>query len=303
MKHPGYNALIGTEFKEDRSMKNRPTVQKPLMAVLVLVMMQFAVALEDQRVPYRFGVFPYLSPLTMDAIFAPLSQKLADLLDRRVRFRTASTMSTFVERLKTGHYDFAILQPVLYPLMTDKLDYVPIAKFEESLTAQILVLASSPLKSVGDLKGKVVATPPLFGPIYHLAEHELEKAGILPGRDIVFKKNKSIDACFQQMVIGRTDACLAPSFSVPQIQDTLGREFRVLLQSESVPNRLLVVRKQLPLHDQAKILKAFLDLRDVSGGRRLLDAMHTRGFVAFEHEDYEKVRTTLRHMQHDHHHR
>jgi phosphonate transport system substrate-binding protein len=238
----------------------------------------------------------------MEAIYAPVSQKLAELLDRGVRFRTASTMSTFVERLRTGHYDFAILQPVLYPLVADELDYLPIAKFEESLTAQIVVLASSPLMSLDDLKGKAVATPPLLGPIVHLAEHELEKAGIKPGRDLAFKKNKSIDACFQQMVIGRADACLAPSFSVPQVRKSLGLELRVLLQSESVPNRLLVVRKQLPLHDQARILKAFLDLRDVSGGLRLLDGMNTRGFVAFAHEDYARVRTTMQHMRTDHDH-
>jgi len=281
-------------------MKNRRVAQLTLVAVLTLIMMPAATATDDERAPYRFGVFPYLSPLKMDAIFAPVSHKLAELLGQRVRFRTASTMSTFVERLKTGHYDFAILQPVLYPLVRDELDYVPIARFEESLTAQILVLADSALMSIGDLKGKVVATPPLFGPIVHLAGHELEEAGLTLGRDVTLRKNKSIDACFQQMVIGRADACLAPSFSVPQIQASLGRELRVLLQSEGVPNRLLVVRRQLPPHDQARILNAFLDLRDVSGGEDLLDAMNTKGFVAFEPEDYETVRTVVRHMQHDH---
>ena len=281
-------------------MKTRTTVQKTLMTVVLLVMVQAAGADGDHRAYYRFGVFPYLSPLKMDAVFAPLSQKLADLLNHGVKFRTASTMPKFVERLKTGHYDFAILQPVLYPLVQDQLDYVPVARFEESLTAQILVLASSPLQSVDDLKGKIVATPPLFGPIVHLAQQEMEKAGISPGRDVTLRKSKSIDACFQQMVIGRADACLAPSFSVPQIQESLGLELRILLQSESVPNRLLVVRKQLSLNDQAKILGAFLALRNDSGGARLLGAMNTRGFVEFVPDDYEKVRTMLQHMQQDH---
>lgn len=295
-----YNAQVGTQREEFHSMKNRPTVQKALMAVFLLVMVLAAGAAEGERAHYRFGVFPYLSTLKMDAIFAPVSQKLAGILNHGVRFRTASTMPKFVERLKTGHYDFAILQPVLYPLMMDQLDYVPVARFEESLTAQILVLASSSMQSVDDLKGKVVATPPLFGPIVHLAEHELEKAGMTPGLDVTLRKSKSIDACFQQMVIGRADACLAPSFSVPQIQESLGLELRILLQSGSVPNRLVVVRKQLPLHDQAKILEAFLALRNVSGGHRLLDAMNTRGFVEFMPDDYKKVRTMLLHMQQDH---
>lgn len=270
------------------------------MAVLFVGMMQIADAAEEVATSYKFGVFPYLSPLKMDAIFAPVSKRLTDLLGRQVKFRTASTMSTFIERLKDGHYDFAIVQPVLYPLVRDELNYVPIAKFEEALTAQIVVLDSSPLRSAGDLKGKVVATPPMFGPIVHLAEHELEKAGLTLGQDVMLRKNKSIDACFQQMVIGRAAACLAPSFSVPQIQPSLGRQLRVLVQSESVPNRLLVVRKQLPAQVQARIREAFLGLRDVPGGRGLLDAMNTRGFVVFEAEDYEKVRTTMQHMQHAH---
>jgi phosphonate transport system substrate-binding protein len=281
-------------------MSDPQLLHKAFVAVILAVLMQAAGAAENAHPPYRFGVFPYLSPLKMDAIFAPVSHRLADMLDRRVRFRTASTMSTFVERLKTRYYDFAILQPVLYPLVTDRFDYVPIATFEERLSAQILVLSSSRLKSVDDLKGKVIATPPLFGPIVHLTEHELEKAGIVLGRDVILRKKKSIDACVQQMAIGRADACLAPSFSVPNVQKSLGLELRVLFQSGSVPNRLLVVRKQLPPQDQAKILKAFVDLRHVAGGHRLLDAMDTKGFVAFDREDYEEVRTTLRHMELDH---
>lgn len=281
-------------------MKNRRIAPLVLAAVLALMMVPAASAADDDPASYRFGVFPYLSPLKMDAIFAPVSHKLAEFLGQKVRFRTASTMSTFVERLKTGHYDFAVLQPVLYPLLTDELDYVPIARFEESLTAQILVLADSPLMSARDLNGKVVATPPLFGPIVHLAAHELEKAGLSFGSDVTLRKNKSIDACFQQMVIGRADACLAPSFSVPPIQASLGRELRTLLQSEGVPNRLLVVRRQLPSHDRVRILEAFLALREVSGGRELLDAMNTRGFVAFDPQEYETERTVERHVQQYH---
>ena len=173
-------------------MKNRRITQLALAAVLTVMTMAGATTPDDDRASYRFGVFPYLSALKMDAIFAPVSQKLAELLGQRVRFRTASTMSTFVERLKTGHYDFAILQPALYPLLRDELDYVPIARFEESLTAQVLVLADSPLMSPADLKGKVVATPPFFGPIVHLAGHELEQAGLTLGRDVSLRKNKSI---------------------------------------------------------------------------------------------------------------
>ena len=301
MKPRGQDTLVGTESRGTHTMGNRRSLQMTIMAALLVVSVQATGAGSGESRPYRFGVFPYLSPLKMDAVFAPVSQKLGELLGQKVRFRTTSTMSTFVERLRTGHYDFAILQPVLYPLLKEGMDYVPIAKFEESLTAQILVPASSSIQSIDDLRGKIVATPPLLGPIFHLADHELQKANIALGRDVTLRKNKSIDACFQQMVIGRADACLAPSFSVPQIQQTLGLDLRILLQSDSVPNRLLIAHKQLSADAQEKILKAFVDLRDVSGGGRLLAAMNTTGFVAFEYRDYEKVQTTLRHLQQEHH--
>jgi len=268
----------------------RSGAQKALIVFLIVFTMNAAGAQRDSRTPYSFGVFPYLSPIKMDAIFAPVSQQLAELLNRRVRFRTASTMPLFVERLRTGHYDFAILQPVLYPLVRSGLDYVPIAKFEETLTAQILVPANSPVRSVRDLQGKVMATPPLLGAIFHLAAREIEQAGLVLGQDIKLRKNNRIDACVQQIMIDQADACLAPSFSVPQIQQSLGRELRVLLQSGSVPNRLLIVRKDMPKHEQASVLQAFLGLGDVPEGPRLLQAMGTRGFAAFESEDYEKMR-------------
>lgn len=284
-------------------MGNIPRRQKLLLTLILVVLVQAIEAANPANAPYRFGVFPYLSPLKMDAVFSPVGQKLSVLLDRRVNFRTASTMDTFVNRLSKGHYDFAILQPVLYPLVTDNFGYVAIAMSEEPLSAQVMVLDSSPLKSVGDLKGKTIATPPLFGPIVHLTEHELERAGLAPGQDVFLHKKKSIEACFQQMVIGRVDACLAPSFSVPKIKRSLGRQLRTLLQSGNIPNRLLVVRKALPSADQTRILNAFLALGDSSSGDRLLEAMNTKGFVAFSQDDYKQVRTTLQHMNNAHHYR
>ena len=76
-------------------MKHRPMLRKALVAVVLLIMMQAAGAAEDERASFRFGVFPYLSPLKMDAVFAPVSQKLAELLNQ---LPFLSSVSDTVER-------------------------------------------------------------------------------------------------------------------------------------------------------------------------------------------------------------
>jgi len=54
----------------------------------------------------------------------------------------------------------------------------------------IVVLDSSPIKSIEDLRGKTIATPPAYVPVVHMARKALIKEGIIPGKDVTLKAFK-----------------------------------------------------------------------------------------------------------------
>ena len=267
--------------------------------LLLLFLLALSPALSAQSTiekPFVFGVFPYLSPIRLDEIFSPVSQELSLTLDHRVKFTTSSNLPKFKEKLKFGYYDMAIIQPILYPFAVDTVGYIPLVRMEEPILAVIMVLENSPLQSVIDLKGKKIATPPVFGPIVSLAKRSLIEHGISPDADISFVTNKTVGSCFQKVLVGQADACLAPDFAVKPFEKSMGIKLRTLLRSEGIPNQSLVVHPRVPEQVRKKILQTLLSWRYFEKGRNLLKPMNTKGFVELRDSEYDIVRKFVREL-------
>ena len=246
--------------------------------------------------PYLFGVFPYLTPLRMDDIYSPISVELSSRLDRKVRFRTSSSIPRFRARLRDKYYDFVIIQPVLYPLAVDQLGYIPLARIAEQVNAVIIVTEKSSIKSIADLKGKKIGIPPVQGPVYALAKRGLAEHGLSADSDFSFEKNRTMATCFQKLLVSHTDACVAPDFAVGPFERSMGVNFRTLFRSESVPNQALLVHPRVPQTERSRIMQAFLSLGDTTQGQTLLKSLNSKGFIAIDDSEYDSVRSFVREM-------
>jgi phosphonate transport system substrate-binding protein len=269
------------------------------LKLLLLSLMALNPVLSAQNSTERsliLGVFPYLSPIRMDDIYAPVSQELSSNLGLRIKFTTSSNLPKFREKLKSGYYDIAIVQPVLYPFAVDTIGYIPLVRMEEPIFSVIMVLESSPLRSIEDLKGKKIATPPVFGPIVGLAKRSLVKQGISPDTDIIFETNKTVGSCFQKVLVGQADACLAPDFAVKPFEKSMGVKLRTLLRSEGIPNQSLMVHPRVSEQDRSNIRQTLLSWRYSEKGRNLLNSMSTKGFVEFSDSEYDTVRNFVREL-------
>ncbi len=247
--------------------------------------------------PYQFGVFPYLSPLRLEKIFVPISQELSKTLGQPVKFRTSSNLPRFRERLGSEYYDFAIVQPVLYPFAVDQLGYIPLVRIEEQVFSVIMVLASSPLTSVEDLKGKKIATPPVFGPVVSLAKRSFIENGISPETDISLEPNKTVGSCLQKVLAKLADACIAPNFAVKPFEQTMGVKLRTLLGSRGIPNQALLVHPRVPLSDRDRLRQEFLSWRFSIQGQNFLRALNSQGFVEVDDSEYDIVREFVRELK------
>ncbi|HHJ16061.1 MAG TPA: phosphate/phosphite/phosphonate ABC transporter substrate-binding protein [Gammaproteobacteria bacterium] len=247
-----------------------------------------------QAIEYRFGVFPYLSAVRLEEIYAPVSAELARESGLDIHFRTSSTFERFFTRLKQQHYDIALIQPFWYPPAVDKFGYLPLVRMEEPLSSLIMVLEDSPLQTVADLKGTVIATPPAFVPVVHMARRALLEAGLVPDRDVQLRAFKSVDSCFQQLLIGTASACIAPPFAPAVIMEKMNVRLRVLLETPSIPNLSVVVHSRLPLEQREQLKDIFLSWDRNTPGQKLLKTIKTRAFVPAVDAEYDAVRTFLR---------
>ena len=263
---------------------------KTFRFLIAISLCLIATVLSAKELSYKFGVFPYLSPLRMDQIYSPATQQLSIILDRPVKFTTSSSHQKFLKRLKSEFYDFALIQPFWYPLAVDQHNYLPVVRMREPFVSLIMTLDNSVYKTISDLKGTVIATPPVNVPVVHLARQTLIDNGITPGEDIQFAHFNSVDSCFQQVLIGKASACVSPPYATSAFEKAMKTNLRVLMKSRALPNMSLVIHKRVDKELRGKIQKEFISWSSSDHGRTILNNIQTQGFIPVRDNEYDVIR-------------
>ena len=248
----------------------------------------------QNQAPYKFGVFPYLAPLRLEAIYAPIGKALSQAIGRPVQFRTASRFELFFAQLKAEKYDIAFIQPFWYVKAADQFGYLPLARIEKPLTAMIVVLDDSAIRSPEDLRGKTIATPPPFGPVTRMATRALKERGLVPGRDLELKSFKSVDSCYQQLAIGSVSACLSGHLVRREVEKNLKVKLRVLMETPGIPSLVFVAHSRVPAEVRAQLRDTIVAWGDSEAGRTLARGTGATRFVPAEDTDYDVVRALLK---------
>jgi phosphonate transport system substrate-binding protein len=269
-----------------------------ILAILVLLLSGVSAswAYDSSDDNYTFGVFPYLSTTRLESIYLPVSIEMSKALGKKVNFRTSTEYRIFFDKLKQQSFDIALIQPFWYPPAADQYNYLPLVRYGEPLTSRIMVLSNSPIKTINDLKGKIIATPPAFVPIVHMAKRALQNHGLNPERDLQLKAFRTVDSCIKQVIIGTASGCVAPNHAHSTIKHKMHISLRPILESLGIPNVSVVVHSRVPPEEREKIKNLLLSWGE-SGSeahKKLLHSIGTKGFIQSKNDDYEVVRTLLR---------
>jgi ABC-type phosphate/phosphonate transport system substrate-binding protein len=246
---------------------------------------------DSQNPPaYRFGVFPYLPALTIDRIFGPIAASFAAELGRPVYLKTRSSFEQFAEQLENEAYEIIFVHPFFYVQAADRYDYLPLARLEGQLTAIVLVREERPWRSWSDLAGKIVATPPALAAVSELARLALVDAGLVPGVDTTLRHYQTKVSCLQAVSIGAADACVLPSFVMPQL-DAVGEvKLRTMAETPAINNLVIATHRRVAGIDQRTLLALILSWPENEQGRAILAAGPWPRFVAAHDADYAQVR-------------
>ena len=246
--------------------------------------------------PYEFGVFPYLPITKIHDLYAPMASDFEAKLGRQVQLGSKSGYATFGAELRKQTYDIALVQPFDYIDAHDKHGYLPLARRSGDLEALIVVRRDSPLRTLDDLKGKIIANPPADAAVSQLTSMALWEAGIHPSVDVRRDYGRNHFTCLQSVLIGAADACGTAEQALHTVEGKAQamNRFRVLHKTASIPHALFVVHKRVARKDRDALLKTILDWPKTEEGRRILERGQFMPFVAAKDADYEVVREYVR---------
>lgn len=254
---------------------------------------------------YVMGVFPFLPPSNLEAIFAPITAELSQALNRPVRVRMTHSFDLFTNAIAEQKYDIVQMQPFDYVRVGKKSGYIPLVTRSEKLYASFSVKQDSPLKRLCDLRGAVVGLPPESAAVSSLAVSALKAEGLKAGRDYSLRYFSNHLSCLQQLMIGTVASCATSAPAVRLFEDQYKVSLRHIGKSYGIPHTMFAVHRRMPAAERAKIKATLLSttLATVDPKLRSLFIERTPGdtssgfFIPVSDRDYDSARKILRHLE------
>jgi phosphonate transport system substrate-binding protein len=240
--------------------------------------------------PYKLGIFPYLPARQLEGLFSPIAALFGEELDREVQFKSSLSYEIFMENLRTREYDVAFVQPFDYVTIARPAGYVPLASPDKPLSAIIIVRSDSPIASLDDLRGKVLALPPKVAAVSHMIKSHLNKNGLVPGRDVSVLHRKSFSSCMHHVLIDEADACGTALPALRFFTEKMKTKMKIIDSTATIPSAVFVVHKDIPDAHREKLLSVIVGFSETRTGQTLLEKGKLQRFRPISDQEYDIVR-------------
>lgn len=217
----------------------------------------------------RFGVEPYEDPAKLKPAYEVMAKALQTKLGCPVELQVVEDYSAEVLAMRNGKLEIAQFGPLGFVFASQKAGAVPIVSFADgagkltTYTAGIWVPASSPVKTVADLKGKTLAlgsTGSTSGDA--LPRYALKQAGV-GAKDLKIQYAGGHPEALLALTKGKVDAAeinsqqLATAKAAGQFDPA---KYRQVWTSAPIPNDPITISDKLDRAFRDKVSQALLQL-------------------------------------------
>ena len=224
--------------------------------------------------------------------YAPLAERLALALGKKVEVVFVREFATLEQGMKDGRYDLVIARPSDYPargLRDYRYQYV--ANAESDGHCMLAVAANSPIQSFAQLHGKTFVLPEEVAYMARFCRAELRDKGIdLAKENVFYVREQGAIPFGLEKGIADVGGMASYSGAIRQWRD---KGQRVLHQSAGQPYMPVVGAATLSDDDLSKARKVLLSLQQDERGRDFLRSLDISGFTANDEERLRKLLTWL----------
>lgn len=247
----------------------------------------------DEETPLEFGVFPFLPPAQLEDLFVPVAIDLSRAIGRPVQFRTRPSFAEFDEAIAQQTYDLVFVQPFSYARLAHQNGYTAIARNNTPINAIIITTENSPIRTINDLRGKVLATPPPSAAVTLLGIQLLMDNQLQPGKDIRLDNQGSHFSCIRRVRIGKADACVTAKHPLNVFESKSGTKLRIIAQSRTIPASTFAIHQRVKSGIRNKLEQRILGWPEREEGKYILEHLQHVGYIPSNDSDYDVVRDIL----------
>ena len=234
------------------------SIFKKMLAGAVAV---FFVAGAVQADTIKFGVTDLTGLEELQTNYGDFVAALEEVTGSTIEYFPVNSRTAAVEAMANGHVDYILTGPAEYIVFRARAKAVPVVAWQRlDYFTTLLVTNESPIKTLADMKGKIIAFGDVGSTSTHLAPAQLlASIGLMPDKDYTalnIHRGVSIEAMLQ----GDVDAIAVGSSHVINIRMAYpGVGIRVAARGPDLPNDVLVAGAHVPAENVEKIRAAFVE--------------------------------------------
>lgn len=247
-----------------------------LTRALVLSVLLSVPAL-SQGAEYRIGIFAGSASkdnqTELKAMYKPLVDYISKATGDTIRPEISQSFGNMERHLGNSRYSIFLGPPHVTAASIEE-GFEPVAKWNKPLFSIFMVLANSPYKTIGDLKGSrlgVASRDTVAGP---LCINALNKAGLRADKDFAsVYEGKFMDVMSRQVEEKGLDAlCAGPGVWKGMNEASPGK-FRAIGESVKVPGFAFSIDSELSEKEKKKLTEVLVGIGQNPEGLRALQAI------------------------------
>jgi phosphonate transport system substrate-binding protein len=246
------------------------------------------------QTPFAFGVLNQRSLQATAAYWNPILDYVSTRSGVPLELHIARTANETTDRVVAGQLDFAYTNHLFTP-KRDRLGWRVLARQNSAgIRGQVVVLDSSPVKTLQELADKTVAFANPYAFVgYYVPMDALLRTGV----EVKPQFAGNQEAAMGQLVSGEVAAAGVNHQVMASFAQRRQLKYRVLAESEPYYDLAVMASPRVSAADGEKVRQAFVGMaRDTEGQRVLQTAAQslglttTLGFVAANDRDYRNYR-------------
>lgn len=252
-------------------------------------------------VPYAFGVLNHRSLQATAAYWNPILNYVSARSGVPLELHIGRTANETTDRVVAGQLDFAYTNHLFTP-KRDRLGWRVLARQDtQGIRGQLVVLDTSPIRTLRELVGKPVAFANPYAYVgYYVPMDALLRAGVKVAP--LFAGNQ--EAAMGQLMSGQVAAAGVNHQVMADFAQRRALKYRVLAESEPYFDLAVMASPRVSAGDGEKVRQAFVGMTHDPEGLRVLQLAAqslglpaARGFVAADDRAYSNYRNFFKHTQ------